>query len=102
MNALDWVRSKAEERETEIMVIEPEEAGEGTKAGQWLVKRWHFRGTLPTRMAYQIRDNLKTGKLERVETGDIQITENLRIGGQYRSDFGKCEYWKTIYQYQGV
>lgn len=100
MSALDWVRSKAVERETRFLDVPADSNDEGTKPGKWKMTRWHFRGTLPTKMAAQIRN--ETTKLVKVESGDIQTNEFLRIGGQYRSDYAKCEFSKTVYEYVGA
>src|SRR5215217_7765647 len=90
MSALNWVRDKAEHKETEFMTITAESAGEGTKPGLWRVDRWHFRGVLGAGMATGIRKELS--KLVKVQSGDIQTNEVLRIGGQYRSEYGNCEF----------
>lgn len=100
MSALDWVRGKAEARETKFIRIEAESADEGTKPGLWRVDRWHFKGTLGAGMATGIRKEL--GKLVKVESGDIQTKETLRIGGQYRSEYGNCEFSKTVYEWMSA
>ncbi len=82
-NAIEWLRSKATTT-TDTMVITPEEATD-CAPGTYRITRQHFVGTLPTRMA----STLKTTETE---------TEQIRIGGQYRSDFGRCEYWHTTYE----
>src|SRR5215217_793155 len=97
MSALNWLRDKAEFRETTFMTIAADSGDEGTKPGLWRVDRWHFKGTLPNRMAAQIRNELD--KLVKVQSGDIQTQEVLRIGGQYRSDYGRCEFSKTVYEF---
>lgn len=99
MSALDWVRSKAAQTTVESMEIPVESAGEGTKPGTWRVTSWHFKGALPLKMAAQIRNEI--GKLVKVQSGDIQTNEVLRIGGQYRSDYNKCEFSKTVYEFVG-
>jgi hypothetical protein len=97
MSALDWVRNKAAQTEIDTMEIPAESAGEGTKAGTWRVTRWHYKGTLPIKMAAQIRNELTN--VVNVQSGDIQTHEVLRIGGQYRSDYGRCEFSKTVYEF---
>lgn len=100
MSALDWVRNKAAQTEIDTMEIPAESAGEGTKAGTWRVTRWHYKGTLPIKMAAQIRNEIC--KLVKIESGDIQTTETLKIGGQYRSDYNKCEFFRTVYEFQNA
>lgn len=100
MSALDWVRGKAEFKETSFLTISAENADAGTKPGLWRVDRWHFKGTLGAGMATAIRKEL--GKLVKVESGDIQTHETLHIGGQYRSDYGKCEFSKTVYEWMSA
>lgn len=99
MSALNWVREKAVERETSFMDVPAESADEDTKPGKWKMTRWHFRGILPMKMAAQIRN--ETSKLVKTHSGDIQTNEVLRIGGQYRSDYNKCEFSKTVYEFVG-
>lgn len=99
MTALDWVRNKANQTTVESMEIPVESAGEGTKPGTWRVTNWVFKGTLPVKMAAQIRNEFD--KLVKVQSGDIQTNEVLRIGGQYRSDYNKCEFYKTVYEFVG-
>ena len=98
MSALDWVRNKASQ--TEVYTLDIESESEGTKAGTWRVTRWHFKGTLPNRMAAQIRNEIC--KLIKTESGDIQTTETLKIGGQYRSDYNKCEFFRSVYEFTGA
>ena len=97
MNALDWIRDKAEVSGVETMTILPEQAGQGTKSGLWQVTRLHFKGRLPTKMVYSVKAEL--GKLVKLYDGDKQINETLRVGGQYRSEFNNCEYSKTVYEF---
>lgn len=93
-NAIEWLRSKAATT-VEMMVITPEEAAatpDGAAPGTYKVTRQYFSGTLPARMAHEVRKLAST--LKNTET----VMENVRIGGQYRSDFGRCEYWHTTYE----
>lgn len=89
-NAIEWLRSKATTT-TDTMVITPEEATD-CAPGTYRITRQHFSGTLPTRMAYEVRKLASTLKTTETET------EQVRIGGQYRRDFGRCEYWHTTYE----
>lgn len=100
MSALDWVRGKAEHKGTKFLTISAENADEGTKPGLWRVDRWHFSGVLKSGMATGIRKEL--GKLASVQTGDIQVNEVLRIGGQYRSEYGNCEFSRTVYEWMSA
>lgn len=83
MNALDWIRSKSTETISDTLVVE----GETYKA-----TTYRFRGNLPNRMATDVRKLL--GELA---SSDFE-RETLWIGGQYRSDYGTCEYIRTVYQ----
>lgn len=103
MNAINWLRNKATEAAPETMIVGAEEGRtNGVKPGVWLIKRKHFKGVLPYRMAAQIRNELKSSPLVNTSEGNIQISERVQIGGQYRSDFGKCEFWHTVYELQGA
>lgn len=97
MSALDWVRGKAEHKDTKFLTISAESADAGTKPGLWRVDRWHFRGVLNSGMATGIRKEFD--KLEKTDSGDIQVNEVLRIGGQYRSEYGNCEFSRTVYEW---
>lgn len=101
MGALDWVRSKVEARPVEFRTIVPESIDEtekaGTKAGTWKVTRYYFKGVLPYAMAKKIR--AEKAPLVNVAEGDSQISETLKIGGQYKSDFCKCEFFRTHYEF---
>lgn len=102
MSALNWVRGKAKITE-EFMTITPEEsARSGAKPGLWKVTRAFFSGNLPTRMAFQIRDERGQGKLINTHTETTQTVETLKIGGQYRSEFGKCIFSRTDYTWIGA
>lgn len=98
MAALDWVRNKADKKPVEFMIVSPEDAGEATIAGTWRVTRWHFKGRLPSRMVFQLRDEQAHNKLEKTFDGSRQVNETLRIGGQYRSEFNNCEFSRTEYE----
>lgn len=94
MNAIEWLRSKATTT-VDTMVIAADEATDAAP-GTYKITRQHFSGTLPTRMAYEVRKLAPT-----LKTTDTEI-EQVRIGGQYRSDFGRCEYWHTTYELVGA
>lgn len=98
MSALDWVRSKAGKRPVEFMTVTQTEEGEEALAGTWRVTRWHFKGRLPSRMVYQLRDEQAHNKLEKTFDGAKQVNETLKIGGQYRSEFNDCEFSRTEYE----
>lgn len=81
MSPIEWLRSKSKVTvETEFL------AGMNVE-----ITRYYFRGVLPAIMFEQ----LKKTKLE--QSSDF-VHENIRLGGQYRSDYGKCEYWYTLYR----
>lgn len=97
MSALEWLRSKAKEQPESYMTIPESEASEGNKAGLWKIRRSYFKGRLPTAMVYQLKNRGTT--LTKVESGDVQVLETLKLGGQYRSEFNNCEYWYTTYEF---
>ena len=84
MNALDWIRSKAVVKSTEVLEMEDGSA--------YSVVFSAFNGRLPNRMVYQVLDQMD----ELVNIPD-EVVETIRVGGQYRSDFGKCEFLRTDY-----
>lgn len=92
MNAIEWLRSKATVT-TDTMVVTPEEAFE-CDPGTYRITRMHFRGNLPYRMARDVRNI----PLTRTDT----VNEVLHIGGQYRSQYGQCEYFHTTYERVGA
>ena len=83
MTAINWIREKAKVVNVEML---------NTDEGNYKVTLKVFRGNLPTRMFME----LKNGRPALVNE-DFE-TETLRIGGPYRSDFGKCEYFHTTYE----
>jgi len=93
-NAIEWLRSKATVT-TDTMTVTPEEGAVSECApGTYRITRLHFRGTLPYAM---VRD-LRSAKLTKTET----VNEVLQIGGQYRSQYGQCEYFHTTYELVGA
>ncbi len=93
MTALDWVRSKATQSEQYVMTVTPEEgAATECEPGDYLVTRWRFAGRLPYRMAKEMRGEY--GKL--INAADE--IETCRVGGQYRSEEGNCEYFRVTYK----
>lgn len=99
MSALDWLREKAKEQPESFMTIAPDQCDEGTKPGLWRIRRWHFKGRLPTKMVYQLKNRGTLGTLESVQSGDTQVNEVLRLGGQYRSEFNNCEFGRVVYEF---
>jgi len=98
MSALEWVRNKANQQPVEFMTISPEEAGDSMIAGTWRVTRFHFKGKLPSKMIYQIRDEKAHDSLVKIFDGKKQVNETLQVGGQYRSDFNNCVFSRTEYE----
>lgn len=96
MNAIEWLRSKATTTVETMVINAADAAASDTTPGTYTITRKYFRGTLPTRMAYEARALAKT--LTVTDT----VVETLRIGGQYRSQFGQCEYWYTTYEFMGA
>lgn len=84
MQALAWIRTKAAVTAVEEF---PGNAGETFK-----VTRSVYRGTLPYRMAKELRSQLAD-----LVKSDMEV-ETLLIGGQYRGDFGRCEYIHAVYE----
>lgn len=93
MNALEWLRTKATKSETYDLAISAEDAAANEcEPGTYTVTRWHFAGRIPNRMVFELRK--LTGALVVTDTEN----EVLRVGGQYRSDFNKCEFFRTTYE----
>lgn len=84
MNALAWVRSKATVFSTDTF----EHEGKTIR-----VTYSSFRGNVPPRMIFQLREQLS----QLANDGDREI-ETLHLNGQYRGDFGKCEYIRSVYE----
>jgi hypothetical protein len=83
MTALDWVRGKAVQFDQYELEVE----------GEKIVATWFkFSGTVPNRMVFELKKQY--GQLVVTDTEN----EVLRVGGQYRSDFNKVEYSRTIYE----
>ena|SRR6218665_2292959 len=98
MSALDWLRNKATVRPIEYMIVtEEDSASTGTKPGKWKITRSVFKGRLPTKMVFQVKGEY--AKLIKQFDGDIQINESIRLGGQYRSEFNNCEFFRTVYEF---
>lgn len=98
MSALDWLRGKADAKPVRFLTVSEADAGEATIAGTWKVTGWHFKGRLPSRMVFQLREENQNGKLQKTFDGKRQVEETLRLGGQYRSEFNNCEFWRTEYE----
>lgn len=82
MTALDWVRANATQFDQYDLEAE----------GQRYVATWFkFEGRIPNHMVFELKRELT--RLVKTETEN----EVLRVGGQYRSDFNKCAYTRTIY-----
>ena len=93
MNAVEWIRSRAQVSAIETMVIsESEGADIGATPGTYKITRSVFRGQLPARMVFDARKHLSS-----LVSSDNEV-ETLSLGGQYRSDFGKCEYIHATYE----
>lgn len=87
MTALDWIRNKAEIKTVETFKTENGETYRVTMSS--------FCGTLPSGMAAETRKMLGS-----LVSSDLE-TETLVIGGQYRSDYGRCEYVRNVYERVG-
>jgi hypothetical protein len=84
MNALDWIRSKATQYEVDTFTTD-----EGVTIR---ATRYSFRGRIQPRMVFEAR------KLyPELVNHDMQV-ETLKVGGQHRSEFGQCEYFRTEYE----
>lgn len=83
MTALNWLRSKAAKTE-QYQITTDEGETYDTVA-------YYFRGSLPAGLASSVRKELNN--LIVTET----LHENILIGGQSRSDYGRCEFWRTEY-----
>lgn len=93
MAAIDWLRTKLETYAVEDMPVTPAEAeATGCLPGTYRVTRERFRGRLPYHMA---RD-MKRAPVALVRTDTVN--ETLRLGGQYASEFGNCEFFRTTYE----
>ena len=82
-NALDWLRNKAELKDTDVFTLE---TGETVQA-----QFYHFKGVLPSRMIFELN-----GLVNDVVKDDF-TNETLRIGGERRGDFNNCEFSRTLY-----
>jgi len=85
MTALAWIRSKATPMADDTIEFE---------GATYIIRRVRFAGTVPYRMARE----LSGSKLENTDTAN----EYLRVGGQYRSQAGQCEYMRTEYVRAGA
>lgn len=91
MSALDWVRNKAVQVDQYVLTISPEDAVE-CEPGNYTVTRYRFAGRINYRMAQEIRK-----EYGRLIKADDEI-ETCRVGGQYKSDEGNCEYIRATYK----
>lgn len=82
MNALDWVRNAAKQ----IDQYEIEVGGE-----KYIATWFSFKGSVPARMVFELKSMLSSLVVTDTEN------EVLRVGGQYRSDFNKCEFTRATY-----
>lgn len=90
-NELNWLRSKATHRQTEMMTISAEEAAAAECApGTYQIDRFVFSGTIPVRMARALQTCVGLVKTD-------NENENLRLGNGYISGQGQCEYHRTVY-----
>ena len=89
-NELNWLRGKARQTQTDLLVINAEDAAIAEcQPGTYRVDYFAFEGTIPYRMARA----LSGGKLISTETE----TEVLRLGNGYRGGEGQCRYYRTVY-----
>jgi hypothetical protein len=92
-DAIDWIKSKARPLADDTLVIGADTAAEaGIEPGTYKVRTVYYRGTLPNRMVAQIR------KGHRPLISTEYEHETLKLGGAYRSDYGRCEFWHTTYK----
>lgn len=85
MNALDWLRSKAQQVNVEVLTLE-----DGRKFKSTF---YSFKGRIQPRMVFELqrlRSDLKNES--------NVVYETLRTAGQYRSEFGNCEYGRFEYE----
>ena len=94
MHPLEWIKSKATLKPVETIEIPdtPEVREDGVEPGIYERYTLYFKGTLPARMVKQWERN------RRPLENDALTHEVLHLGGQYRSDYGRCEYWHTSYK----
>ncbi len=85
MNALDWLRSKATVSSVEVLTLDDGRKVQST--------HYTFKGRIQPRMVFE-RQKLR-GELK----ADCDaVYETLRTAGQYRSEFGNCEYGRFEYE----
>lgn len=96
MNALEWLRSKATTTFDSMTVSAEEAALNGGAPGTYKITRQYFKGTLPARMAFEVRKSMHL-----LVNNDNEV-ERILIGGQYRGDFGRCEYFHTTYELEAT
>lgn len=85
MNALDWLRSKAQVSSVEVLTLE-----DGRKVKSTF---YSFKGRIQPRMVFELQ------RLRSELKADYDaVYETLRTAGQYRSEFGNCEYGRFEYE----
>lgn len=84
MNALNWIRTNATEVNSETFKLEDGRTVKSTLRS--------FKGVIPNRMVFEVKKELFA-----LVSGEYE-NETLRLGGERRSDFGKCEYFHTTYK----
>lgn len=85
MNALDWLRSKAQQVSVEVLTLE-----DGRKFKSTF---YSFKGRIQPRMVFELEK--LSGELKNECDA---VYETLRTAGQYRSEFGNCEYGRFEYE----
>lgn len=82
MSALDWIRRNATQFDQDELEVE------GVK---YVATLYRFKGRVPKKMVYDLTRELSSLVVTETER------ERLLVGGQYRSDFNKCEYSRVVY-----
>ena len=85
--AMNWIRGKATEAPDWSTDVE-------VNGVAYRSTVYTFKGTLPPKMVGQL-----TREPRNLANEDL-LYESFRLGGQYRSDYGKCEYaryeWTSV------
>lgn len=91
MAAIDWIRSKATQVQQYVLPISAEQAAASEiEPGNYRATQWKFEGTVPYRMAKELQGATLVNT-------DME-NETLRVGGEYRSEAGRCLYYRTVYE----
>lgn len=82
MSALNWIRKNSKQFDRYEIEVE----------GEKFIATWFgFTGRVPNKMVFDLKRELSSLVVTETEN------EVLRVGGQYRSDFNKCEYSRAVY-----